>query len=188
MFGMQRIGDLVWLAGDMRVKGFMVGGTAGRTTLNGEGLQHEDGHSHLLAYPVPNLEAYDPAFGYEIAVIIREGIRRMYVEQEDVFYYLTVETTSMPCRRCPMAQKKGILKGMYKFKPSAKKRARLKAHSLAAARSSTAPSKHRASSKKNTKSVPMSGASPATRPCTATPSMPSVGTACTPAQNPVSVT
>ena len=128
MFGMQRIGDLVWLAGDMRVKGFMVGGTAGRTTLNGEGLQHEDGHSHLLAYPVPNLEAYDPAFGYEIAVIIREGIRRMYVEQEDVFYYLTVENDIYAMPEMPDGVEEGILKGMYKFKPSAKKRARLKAH------------------------------------------------------------
>ena len=128
MFGMQRIGDLVWLAGDMRVKGFMVGGTAGRTTLNGEGLQHEDGHSHLLAYPVPNLEAYDPAFGYEIAVIIREGIRRMYVEQEDVFYYLTVENDIYAMPEMPDGVEEGILKGMYKFKPSAKKRARFKAH------------------------------------------------------------
>ena len=128
MFGMQRIGDLVWLAGDMRVKGFMVGGTAGRTTLNGEGLQHEDGHSHLLAYPVPNLEAYDPAFSYEIAVIIREGIRRMYVEQEDVFYYLTVENDIYSMPEMPDGVEEGILKGMYKFKPSAKKRARLKAH------------------------------------------------------------
>ena len=128
MFGMQRIGDLVWLAGDMRVKGFMVGGTAGRTTLNGEGLQHEDGHSHLLAYPVPNLEAYDPAFGYEIAVIIREGIRRMYVEQEDVFYYLTVENDIYAMPEMPDGVEAGILKGLYKFKPSAKKRARLKAH------------------------------------------------------------
>ena len=128
MFGMQRIGDLVWLAGDMRVKGFMVGGTAGRTTLNGEGLQHEDGHSHLLAYPVPNLEAYDPAFGYEIAVIIREGIRRMYVEQEDVFYYLTVENDIYSMPEMPDGVEEGILKGMYKFKPSAKKRTRLKAH------------------------------------------------------------
>ena len=128
MFGMQRIGDLVWLAGDMRVKGFMVGGTAGRTTLNGEGLQHEDGHSHLLAYPVPNLEAYDPAFGYEIAVIIREGIRRMYVEQEDVFYYLTVENDIYSMPEMPDGVEEGILKGMYKFKPSAKKHARLKAH------------------------------------------------------------
>ena len=128
MFGMQRIGDLVWLAGDMRVKGFMVGGTAGRTTLNGEGLQHEDGHSHLLAYPVPNLEAYDPAFGYEIAVIIREGIRRMYVEQEDIFYYLTVENEPYTMPAMPDGVEEGILKGLYKFKPSAKKRARLKAH------------------------------------------------------------
>ena len=128
MFGMQRIGDLVWLAGDMRVKGFMVGGTAGRTTLNGEGLQHEDGNSHLLAYPVPNLEAYDPAFGYEIAVIIREGIRRMYVEQEDVFYYLTVENDIYAMPEMLDGVEEGILKGMYKFKPSAKKRAPLKAH------------------------------------------------------------
>jgi len=128
MFGMQRIGDLVWLAGDMRVKGFMVGGTAGRTTLNGEGLQHEDGHSHLLAYPVPNLEAYDPAFGYEIAVIIREGIRRMYVEQEDVFYYLTVENDIYSMPEMPDGVEEGILKGLYKFKPSAQKNAPFKAH------------------------------------------------------------
>ena len=128
MFGMQRIGDLVWLAGDMRVKGFMVGGTAGRTTLNGEGLQHEDGNSHLLAYPVPNLEAYDPAFGYEIAVIIREGIRRMYVEQEDLFYYLTVENDIYSMPEMPDGVEEGILKGLYKFKPAAKKRAPLKAH------------------------------------------------------------
>ena len=128
MFGMQRIGDLVWLAGDMRVKGFMVGGTAGRTTLNGEGLQHEDGNSHLLAYPVPNLEAYDPAFGYEIAVIIREGIRRMYVEQEDIFYYLTVENDIYSMPEMPDGVEEGILKGLYKFKPAAKKRAPLKAH------------------------------------------------------------
>ncbi len=128
MFGMQRIGDLVWLAGDMRVKGFMVGGTAGRTTLNGEGLQHEDGQSHLLAYPVPNLEAYDPAFGYEIAVIVREGIRRMYVEQEDIFYYMTVENDPYPMPEMPDGVEEGILKGMYKFKASTKKRAKLKAN------------------------------------------------------------
>ena len=90
MFGLQRVGDLVWAAGDQRAKGFLLGGTAGRTTLAGEGLQHQDGHSHLLAYPVPNLLAYDPAFAYEIAVIVQEGIRRMYVEQEDIFYYITV--------------------------------------------------------------------------------------------------
>lgn len=85
MFGMQRVGDLVWAAGDIGAKGFMLGGTAGRTTLNGEGLQHQDGHSHLLAYPVPNLVTYDPAYAYELAVIIRDGIKRMYEDQEHVF-------------------------------------------------------------------------------------------------------
>ena len=127
MFGMQRIGDLVWLAGDMRVKGFMVGGTAGRTTLNGEGLQHEDGHSHLLAYPVPNLMAYDPAFAYEIAVIIRDGIRRMYVEQEDIFYYLTIENETYSMPAMPKGVEEGIIKGLYKFRASKTKRSKLKA-------------------------------------------------------------
>jgi pyruvate dehydrogenase E1 component len=128
MFGFQRIGDLIWLAGDMRCKGFMVGGTAGRTTLNGEGLQHEDGQSHLLAYPVPNLVTYDPAFGFELGVIIRDGIRRMYQEQEDIFYYLTVENEQYTMPAMPAGAEEGILKGMYKFKPSGKKRAKLKAH------------------------------------------------------------
>ena len=108
MFGLQRVGDLAWAAGDQRAKGFLCGGTAGRTTLAGEGLQHQDGHSHLLAYPIPNLQSYDPAFAYEIAVIIQEGIRRMYVEQEDIFYSLTVmnEPWVQPAMpegaRCPM--------------------------------------------------------------------------------------
>ena len=90
MFGYQRVGDLIWAAGDSRARGFLLGGTAGRTTLNGEGLQHEDGHSHVLFSVVPNCRAYDPAFGYEVAVIIQEGLRRMVAEQEDVFYYLTL--------------------------------------------------------------------------------------------------
>src|SRR5574341_2537398 len=90
MFGFQRIGDLVWAAADMRTRGFLIGATAGRTTLAGEGLQHQDGHSHVLASTVPTLIAYDPAFAYELAVIIRDGIRRMFEEQESVFYYLTV--------------------------------------------------------------------------------------------------
>ena len=116
IFGLQRVGDLVWAAGDMRTRGFLLGGTSGRTTLNGEGLQHQDGHSHLLAYPVPNLVAYDPAFAYELAVIIRAGIRRMYADQEDVFYYLTLlnETYLMP--PMPAGVEKGILKGMYRYK------------------------------------------------------------------------
>ena len=122
MFGLQRIGDLIWLAGDIRCKGFLVGGTAGRTTLAGEGLQHNDGNSHLLAYPVPNLVAYDPAFGYELEVIIKDGIRRMYVEQEDVFYYLTVENDTYPMPAMPEGVEEGILKGMYRFRKAARNR------------------------------------------------------------------
>jgi pyruvate dehydrogenase E1 component len=122
MFGFQRIGDLIWAAGDMRCRGFLIGATSGRTTLAGEGLQHQDGHSHLLAYTVPNLITYDPAFAYELAAIIRDGIHRMYTEQEDIFYYLTVtnENYSMPPIPDDEATKEGILKGMYKFKPSDK--------------------------------------------------------------------
>jgi pyruvate dehydrogenase E1 component len=118
MFGMQRIGDLVWAAGDMRTRGFMIGGTAGRTTLNGEGLQHQDGNSHLLAYPVPNLKAYDPAFAFELAAIIRDGIRRMYVEQEDIFYYVTVENEPYAMPVQPEGCEEGILRGMYRFRPA----------------------------------------------------------------------
>jgi pyruvate dehydrogenase E1 component len=127
MFGFQRIGDLIWAAGDMRCKGFLIGGTAGRTTLNGEGLQHQDGNSHLLAYPLPNIVTYDPAFAYELAVIIRDGIRRMYEEQENVFYYLTVMNENYPMPAMPKGAKEGIVKGMYKLKPSGKKNLKLKA-------------------------------------------------------------
>ncbi|MCX6150980.1 MAG: pyruvate dehydrogenase (acetyl-transferring), homodimeric type [Ignavibacteriales bacterium] len=118
MFGFQRIGDLTWLAGDIRCKGFLVGGTAGRTTLAGEGLQHQDGNSHLLAYPIPNLMAYDPAFAYEIAVIIQDGIKRMYVDQEDIYYYLTVMNENYAMPPMPKEAKEGILKGLYLFKES----------------------------------------------------------------------
>lgn len=127
MFGMQRIGDFVWAAGDMRTKGFLIGGTAGRTTLNGEGLQHQDGHSHLLAYPVPNLVTYDPAFAYELAVIIRDGIKRMYEDKENIFYYITVMNENYPMPEMPGNIKEGIVKGMYKFKASDKKNAKMKA-------------------------------------------------------------
>lgn len=127
MFGMQRIGDFVWAAGDMRTKGFLLGGTAGRTTLNGEGLQHQDGHSHLLAYSVPNLVAYDPAFAYELAVIIRDGIKRMYEDKEDIFYYITVMNENYPMPEMPSNVKDGIVKGMYKFKASDKKNVKIKA-------------------------------------------------------------
>ncbi|MGE3805194.1 MAG: pyruvate dehydrogenase (acetyl-transferring), homodimeric type [Gemmataceae bacterium] len=116
MFGFQRIGDLIWAAADMRTRGFLLGGTAGRTTLNGEGLQHQDGHSHVLAATVPTVRAYDPAFAFEQAVIIRDGIRRMYTEQEDTFYYLTLgnENYSMP--KMPEGVAEGILKGLYKLR------------------------------------------------------------------------
>ncbi len=132
MFGMQRIGDLVWLAGDIRCKGFLVGGTAGRTTLNGEGLQHQDGHSLVLGSTVPNMLCYDPAFAYELAIIVQDGIRRMYQEQEAVFYYLTVENEpyAMPAMPKGKGVREGILKGMYKFKPSAMKPTKLRAQLL----------------------------------------------------------
>ncbi|MHB8973064.1 MAG: pyruvate dehydrogenase (acetyl-transferring), homodimeric type [Pirellulaceae bacterium] len=117
MFGFQRIGDLIWAAADLRTRGFLVGGTAGRTTLNGEGLQHQDGHSHLLAMSVPNLQAYDPAFAYEIAVIVREGLRRMFVQKEDIFYYLTVCNENYVQAAMPEGVDEGILKGLYLFRP-----------------------------------------------------------------------
>jgi pyruvate dehydrogenase E1 component len=127
MFGFQRIGDLIWAAADSRTRGFLVGGTAGRTTLAGEGLQHQDGQSHLLAYPVPNLLAYDPAYAYEIAVIVEEGIRRMYQEQESIFYYLTVMNEQYAMPSMPPGAKDGILKGMYRFRAAEKPDAPLRA-------------------------------------------------------------
>jgi pyruvate dehydrogenase E1 component len=113
MFGYQRVGDLVWAAGDTRTRGFMLGGTAGRTTLNGEGLQHSDGHSHMLFPVVPNCRAYDPTFGYELAVIIQDGLQRMLVDQEDVFYYLTLMNENYRHPAMPEGSREGILRGMY---------------------------------------------------------------------------
>ncbi|AXE29609.1 pyruvate dehydrogenase (acetyl-transferring), homodimeric type [Chromobacterium phragmitis] len=113
MFGFQRIGDLAWAAGDMRARGFLLGGTAGRTTLNGEGLQHEDGHSHIQAGLIPNCISYDPTFAYELAVIVQDGMRRMYAEQEDVFYYLTLMNENYVHPAMPAGAEEGILKGMY---------------------------------------------------------------------------
>jgi pyruvate dehydrogenase E1 component len=126
MFGPQRVGDLMWLAGDIRCKGFLLGGTAGRTTLNGEGLQHEDGHSHLFMYPIPNCVAYDPAFAFELAVIIQDGLRRMYAEGENIFYYITLMNENYVHPAMPEREgiKEGILKGMYKFRISEKKGAK----------------------------------------------------------------
>ncbi len=115
MFGLQRVGDLVWAAGDQRARGFLVGGTAGRTTLNGEGLQHEDGHSHVLSSTIPNCRSYDPTFAYEVAVIVQDGLRRMVEDQEDIFYYLTVMNENYPHPGMPEGSREGILKGMYRF-------------------------------------------------------------------------
>ena len=127
MFGLQRVGDLVWAGADMRMRGFVVGGTSGRTTLNGEGLQHEDGNSHVLALPVPTCVAYDPAFAYELAVIIEDGIKRMYGDEEQIFYYLTVMNEQYAHPAMPAGAVDGILKGMYVAKPTAKPKAKLRA-------------------------------------------------------------
>jgi pyruvate dehydrogenase E1 component len=129
MFGFQRIGDLMWLAGDIRAKGFLLGATAGRTTLNGEGLQHQDGHSLILSSTIPTLLTYDPAFAYELAVIIADGMRRMYVEQEDIFYYLSLYNENYTMPPMPEGVEEGILKGLYRFKPGIEKK-KLKAHIL----------------------------------------------------------
>jgi pyruvate dehydrogenase E1 component len=120
MFGFQRIGDLAWAAGDSRARGFMLGGTAGRTTLNGEGLQHEDGHSHIIAGTIPNCITYDPTFSYEVAVIVQHGMKRMYEDQEDVFFYLTLMNENYKHPEMPMGSEEGIIKGLYRMTKTAK--------------------------------------------------------------------
>jgi pyruvate dehydrogenase E1 component len=122
MFGFQRIGDLAWAAGDLQARGFLLGGTAGRTTLAGEGLQHDDGHSHILSGTIPNCVSYDPTFAYELAVIIHDGMRRMYKEQENVFYYITVMNENYQQPEMPKGAEKGIVKGMYLYKSGGKKK------------------------------------------------------------------
>jgi pyruvate dehydrogenase E1 component len=122
MFGFQRVADLIWAAGDIKARGFLLGATAGRTTLNGEGLQHQDGHSHLFASTVPNLLTYDPAFAYEVAVIVWDGIQRMYHKQEEIFYYLTLYNENYKMQAMPKGSEEGILKGLYKFKEAPEKK------------------------------------------------------------------
>jgi pyruvate dehydrogenase E1 component len=124
MFGFQRIGDLAWAAGDSRTRGFLLGGTSGRTTLAGEGLQHQDGHSHLLASAIPNCVAYDPTYAYELATIIQDGLRRMHAEQEDVFYYITMMNENYRHPPLPNGVEAGILKGMYPLQTGAADAAR----------------------------------------------------------------
>jgi pyruvate dehydrogenase E1 component len=126
MFGPQRVGDLFWLAGDIRAKGFLLGATSGRTSLNGEGLQHQDGHSLLHASTIPTCLPYDPAFAFELAVIIADGLRRMFVEQEDIFYYLALYNESYPMLAMPENVEEGIIKGLYKFRPGPE--GKVKAH------------------------------------------------------------
>ncbi len=130
MFGFQRIGDLIWASGDVQARGFLLGATAGRTTLAGEGLQHQDGHSHILAYPNPCVQAYDPAFAYEVAVIVRQGLHRMLENGENVVYYLTVMNEFYPMPAMPAGVEEGILKGMYRFRGSTRRQVPFKAHLL----------------------------------------------------------
>lgn len=120
MFGFQRVGDLAWAAGDSRARGFLVGGTAGRTTLNGEGLQHEDGHSHVIASTVPNCVSYDPTFSYEVAVIVQHGLQRMFVDHEDVFFYLTTMNENYSHPEMPKGVEEGIVKGLYRLQRTAR--------------------------------------------------------------------
>jgi pyruvate dehydrogenase E1 component len=129
MFGYQRVGDLFWLAGDIRARGFILGATAGRTTLNGEGLQHQDGHSLLTTAGIPTILSYDPAFAYETAVIIADGLERMYAKGEDIFYYLALYNENYAMPAMPAGAEDGILKGLYKFKAGPEKK-KLKAHIL----------------------------------------------------------
>src|SRR5204862_6166115 len=119
--GFQRVGDLAWAAGDMRSRGFLLGGTAGRTTLNGEGLQHEDGHSHIYSSTIPNCISYDPSFGYEVAVIIQDGMRRMSAERQDVYYYLTLMDENYTHPAMPDGAAPNIIKGMYLLQAGEKK-------------------------------------------------------------------
>ena len=125
MFGFQRVGDMAWMAGDQQARGFLLGATAGRTTLNGEGLQHEDGHSHIMAGTVPNCISYDPTFAYEVAVIMQDGIRRMYGEQENVFYYLTLMNENYAMPAMPEGAEEGIRKGIYKLETYAGNKAKV---------------------------------------------------------------
>src|SRR5439155_17098423 len=120
MFGLQRTGDQIWAFGDARGRGFLCGGPAGRTTLNGEGLQHEDGHSHILASTIPNCVSYDPSFAYEVVVIVRDGIRRMFEQQEDVYYYITLMNENYPQPAMPADAEERIVRGMYLFQDGGK--------------------------------------------------------------------
>src|SRR5262249_32992767 len=131
MFGFQRVGDLIWQAADQRARGFLFGATSGRTTLNGEGLQHEDGHSHLLSLPIPNLLSYDAAYAYEVAVILQAGIKRMYQDNEDILYYVTLYNEAYEMTAMPEGAEEGIRKGIYRLR-KADARSKRRIHLLGA--------------------------------------------------------
>ena len=177
MFGMQRIGDLAWAAADQRARGFLLGATAGRTTLNGEGLQHEDGHSHILSSVIPNCVSYDPTYGYELAVIIHDGLRRMVTNQEDVYYYITLMNENYEHPALPAGAEQGILKGMYLLKES-KAKAKARVQLLG---SGTILREVEAAAElleKDWGVAPTSGARPASPNCGATAWPRSAGTCC----------
>jgi len=178
MSGFQRVGDLIWAAGDQRARGFLIGATAGRTTLNGEGLQHQDGHSHLMALAHPHVVAYDPAFGYELALILREGLRRLTTGNEDLIYYLTVQNETYPMPTMPRGTEEGILRGLYRLRdPGCPIPVPI---SWPAAASSPRPSKPRRSWRSAMGSGLRCGARPVSRPCTRTGPRLSAGTSAIP--------
>ena len=180
MFGLQRVGDLAWLAGDIRARGFLLGGTAGRTTLNGEGLQHEDGHSHILAGTIPNCISYDPTFAYEVVTIIRDGMRRMYEEQEDVYYYVTLMNENYPHPGMPEGSEAGILKGLYQLQRRRQDAEEGPARAADGQRHHPArgDGRGRAAEGRLRRRPPTSGARPASTSCAATAWPPSAGTCC----------
>ena len=184
MFGFQRIGDLIWAAADARAKGFMLGGTAGRTTLNGEGLQHQDGHSLLNAIAFPTVRAYDPAYAYETAVIIFDGLKRLYEDNETAIYYITLENENYDMPEMPAGCEEGIIRGMYKRLDASMPKASTACNCSAAARSCAKRCGRRRSWPRSTTSPATSGASPATRSSAATRRNASAGTCCIPTQPP----
>ena len=180
MFGFQRIGDFCWAAGDMQARGFLIGGTAGRTTLAGEGLQHQDGHSQLVATTIPNCVAYDPTYAYELAVIVQDGLRRMYAEQQNVFYYITCMNENYAHPALPEGAAAGILRGPV---PAAHRQAAARCASTCSvpARSCAKCSRRRSCSRRISACRPTCSASRASRSCGARRSTPSAGTCCIPA-------
>ena len=194
MFGFQRVMDLAWAAGDSRARGFLLGGTAGRTTLNGEGLQHEDGHSHVLSAVIPNCVSYDPTYSYEVAVIIQDGLRRMFTEQEDVYFYITVMNENYEHPALPEGAEAGILKGMYLLREGRRNgRRREGRRRRGCSCSAAAPSCGRCSPPltcwpPTTALARTCGACRASPSCGARASRPSGGTCCTRRSRPGAVT